>query len=144
MKTREEVNTRWIDNMAFETEINGHKLIIDADHEVGGENFGPRPKPFMLAALGGCTAMDVISILKKMRVEVKSLNVKVEGELSEEHPKRFYQMHVTYEIEGDDLPMDKVKKAVTLSEDRYCGVSAVYKDVIEMTSEIVVNNKDLS
>ena len=73
MKTREEINTRWIDNMAFETEINGHKLIIDADHEVGGENLGPRPKPFMLAALGGCTAMDVISILKKMRVEVKSL-----------------------------------------------------------------------
>lgn len=139
MKSREEVNTRWIDNMAFETEINGHKLIIDADHEVGGENLGPRPKPFMLAALGGCTAMDVISILKKMRVEVKSLNVKVEGELSEEHPKRFYKMHVTYEIEGDDLPMDKVKKAVILSEDRYCGVSAVYKDVIEMTSEIVIN-----
>jgi len=140
MKTREEVNTRWIDNMAFETEINGHNLIIDADHDVGGEDLGPRPKPFMLAALGGCTAMDVISILKKMRVEVKSLNVKVEGELSEEHPKRFYKMHVTYEIEGDDLPMDKVKKAVALSEDRYCGVSAVYKDVLEMTSEIVINS----
>lgn len=140
MKTREEVNTRWIDKMAFETEINGHKLIIDADHDVGGEDSGPRPKPFMLAALGGCTAMDVISILKKMRVEVKSLNVKVEGDLTEEHPKRFYKMHVTYEIEGDDLPMDKVKKAVTLSEERYCGVSATYKDVMEMTSEIVINS----
>ncbi len=136
MKTREEVNTRWIDNMAFETEINGHKILIDAEPDVGGEDLGPRPKPFMLAALGGCTAMDVISILKKMRVEVKNLNVKVEGELSEEHPRRFYKMHVTYEIEGDDLPMDKVKKAVTLSEDRYCGVSAVYKDALELTSEI--------
>ena len=139
MKNREEVNTRWIDKMAFETEINGHKLIIDADPDVGGENSGPRPKPFMLAALGGCTAMDVISILKKMRVEVKSLNVKVEGELTEEHPKRFDKMHVTYEIEGDDLPIDKVKKAVTLSEERYCGVSALYKEVIELTSEIVIN-----
>ena len=138
MKTREEVNTRWIDNMAFETEVNGHKLIIDADHEVGGENLGPRPKPFMLAALGRCTAMDVISILKKMRVEVKSLNVRVEGELTEEQPRRFYKMHVTYEIEGDELPMDKVKKAVSLSEDRYCGVSAVYKDALELTSEIIV------
>ena len=136
MKTREEVNTRWIDNMAFETEINGHKILIDAEPDVGGEDLGPRPKPFMLAALGGCTAMDVISILKKMRVEVKSLNVKVEGELTEEYPRRFYKMHVTYEIEGDDLPMDKVKKAVTLSEDRYCGVSAVYKDALELTSEI--------
>ncbi len=138
MKTREEVNTRWLDNMAFETEVNGHKIIIDAEPDVGGEDLGPRPKPFMLAALGGCTAMDVISILKKMRVEVKSLNVKVEGELTEEYPKRFYKMHVTYEIEGDELPMDKVQKAVTLSEDRYCGVSAVYKDVLELTSEIKV------
>ena len=122
--------------MAFETEINGHKIIIDAEPDVGGEDLGPRPKPFMLAALGGCTAMDVISILKKMRVEVKSLNVKVEGELTEEYPRRFYKMHVTYELEGDDLPMDKVKKAVALSEDRYCGVSAVYKDALELTSEI--------
>ena len=126
--------------MAFETEINGHKIIIDAEPDVGGEDFGPRPKPFMLAALGGCTAMDVISILKKMRVEVKSLNVKVEGDLTEEYPKRFYKMHVTYELEGDDLPMDKVKKAVSLSEDRYCGVSAVYKEVMEITSEIVLNS----
>ena len=124
--------------MAFETEINGHKIIIDAEPDVGGEDLGPRPKPFMLAALGGCTAMDVISILKKMRVEVKSLNVKVEGELTEEYPRKFYKMHVTYEIEGDDIPMDKVKKAVSLSEDRYCGVSAVYKEVMEITSEIII------
>ena len=140
MKTREEVNTRWIDNMAFETEISGYKLIIDADPDVGGEDLGPRPKPFMLAALGGCTGMDVIFILEKMRVEVKSLNVKVEGELTEEHPRRFTKMHITYEIEGDDLPMDKVRKAVTLSEDRYCGVSAVYKEVMEVTSEIIVKS----
>jgi putative redox protein len=136
MKSREEVNTRWMNNMAFETKINGHKIIIDAEPDVGGEDLGPRPKPFMLAALGGCTAMDVISILKKMRVEVKNLNVKVEGELTEEYPRRFYKMHVTYEIEGDDLPMDKVKKAVYLSEERYCGVSAVYKEALELTSEI--------
>ena len=136
MKTSEEVNTRWVENMAFETEINGHKIIIDAEPDVGGEDLGPRPKPFMLSALGGCTAMDVISILKKMRVEVKNLNVKVEGELTEEYPRRFYKMHVTYEIEGDDLPMDKVKKAVFLSEERYCGVSAVYKEALELTSEI--------
>ncbi len=138
MKTREEVNTRWINNMAFETEINGHKIIIDAEPEVGGEDLGPRPKPFMLASLGGCTGMDVISILKKMRVEVKSLNVKVEGELTTEYPKKFYKIHVTYEIEGVDLPMDKVKKAVSLSEERYCGVSAVYKEVMEITSEIII------
>jgi len=136
MKETEVVSTKWLDNMAFESEINGHKLIIDAKEEVGGQDMGPRPKPFMLAALGGCTGMDVVAILKKMRVELKSLNVIVEGELSEEHPKRFTKMHVIYEVEGNDIPMDKLEKAVSLSEDKYCGVSAVYKEVLEVTSEI--------
>jgi putative redox protein len=136
MAETEAVSTKWLENMSFESEINGHKIIIDAKEEVGGQDRGPRPKTFMLAALGGCTSMDVVSILKKMRVELKSLNVIVEGELSEEHPKRFLKMHVIYEVEGDDLPMDKIQKAVSLSEDQYCGVSAVYKQVMEITSEI--------
>ena len=75
---KEEIQVNWLDKMAFSTEVNGHEMIIDAVPEVGGEDRGPRPKPFMLVALGGCTAMDVISILKKMRVEVEGFNVKVE------------------------------------------------------------------
>ena len=71
-----------------------------------------------------------------MRVEFKSLNVVVEGELSEEHPKRFLKMHVIYEVEGENLPLDKIQKAVNLSEEKYCGVSAVYKEGMEITSEI--------
>lgn len=141
MAEKEVVSTKWLENMAFESEVNGHKIIIDAKSEFGGEDRGPRPKPLMLAALGGCTSMDVISILKKMRVELKSLNVIVEGELSEEHPKRFTKMHVIYEVEGENLPMEKIQKAVTLSEDQYCGVSAVYKEVMEITSEIRVKSE---
>lgn len=140
VKETEVVSTRWLENMAFESEISGHKIIIDAKEEVGGQDKGPRPKPLMLAALGGCTAMDVVSILKKMRVAVKNLNVIVEGELTEEHPKYFRKMHVTYEVEGKDLPLDKIKKAVSLSEERYCGVSAVYREAVELTSEIVLIN----
>ena len=136
MKEIEVVSTRWLENMSFESEINGHKIIIDAKEEVGGQDRGPRPKLLMLAALGGCTSMDVVSILKKMRIDLKSLNVIVEGELSEEHPKRFQKMHVIYEVEGDNLPMDKIEKAVSLSEEKYCGVSAVYREVMEITSEI--------
>jgi putative redox protein len=136
--SKETVNTTWLSNMAFETEINGHKIIIDAGSQVGGENRGPRPKPLMLAALGGCTGMDVISILGKMRVEVDSFNVVVEGELTEEHPKHFTKMHVIYEFKGRDLPLEKLQKAVSLSEERYCGVSAVYKKALELTSEIKV------
>jgi putative redox protein len=136
MTEKESVSTKWLDNMSFETEVDGHTFTIDAKPEVGGMDRGPRPKPLMLAALGGCTAMDVISILKKMRVEIKSLNVIVEGELTEDHPKRFQKMHVIYEVEGEDLPLDKIKKAVSLSEEKYCGVSAVYRKAIELTSEI--------
>lgn len=135
---KEAITTRWIDNMAFEADVKGHKIVLDAESHVGGGDRGVPPKILMLVALGGCTAMDVISILKKMRVDVVNLNVKVEGDLTDEFPKHFYKIHVIYEFTGKDLPMDKLQKAVSLSEERYCGVSAVYKKVIEMTSEIKV------
>ena len=133
------ITATWKQKMAFEVEVAGHKIMIDADPKVGGENKGPQPKPFMLVALGGCTAMDVISILRKMRVELDDFKVHVEGDLTEEHPKHFYRMKVIYEFTGKNLPMDKLKKAVSLSEDRYCGVSASYRKAMELNSEIIVN-----
>ena len=138
MAHKESITTKWINNMAFETEVNGHKILLDATPEVGGENKGPRPKALMLSALGGCTGMDVISILKKMRVDVDEFKVIVEGDLTEDQPKYFYKMHVIYEFTGRDLPLDKLQKAVSLSEERYCGVSALYKKAIELTSEIKI------
>jgi putative redox protein len=133
---KEVVKVNWLEKMAFEAEVNGHKIVLDAAEQVGGENRGPRPKPFMLTALAGCTGMDVVSILKKMRVELEGFNVIVEGDLTEEHPKQFYKMNVIYEFKGKDLPMEKLEKAISLSEERYCGVSAMYKKVIELSSEI--------
>ena len=134
-----EVQINWLDKLGFEGDINGHKITIDADAKVGGEDRGPRPKPFMLLSLAGCTAMDVASILEKMRVKMDDFKVKVSGELTEEHPKQYKSMHVTYEFWGKDLPMKKLEKAINLSEDRYCGVSAVYKKVMPVTSEIIVH-----
>jgi len=136
MAKTEIINTRWLRKMAFETEVNGHKIIIDAEPDVGGENRGPRPKPLMLVALAGCTAMDVISILQKMRVEIEDFHVQVTGDLTDEHPKQFYKIHILYLFKGKNLPMDKLEKAVELSQERYCGVSATYKKVMELTSEI--------
>ena len=133
------INTKWLGKMAFEVEVGDHKLVIDASDEVGGENKGPRPKPFMMVALAGCTGMDVVSILKKMRVEFDDLNIRVEGDLTEEHPKQFYKMKVIYEFTGKNLPMEKLQKAVNLSEERYCGVRASYNKAMEVTSEIIVN-----
>ena len=135
---KQEVKVNWTENMAFEADVNGHKIMLDAAENVGGENRGPRPKPLMLTALAGCTGMDVISILKKMRIEVETFNVTVEGDMTEEHPKQFYKMNVIYEFKGKDLPLEKLKKAVSLSEERYCGVNAMYKKAIEITSEIKI------
>ncbi|NQU52974.1 MAG: OsmC family protein [Bacteroidetes bacterium] len=122
--------------MVFKVDVNGHEIILDAAEEVGGKYSGPRPKPLMLTASAGCTGMDVVSILKKMRVELVDFNVIVEGDLTEEHPKQFSKMNVIYEFKGKDLPLEKLKKAVNLSEERYCGVSSLYKKAIEVTSEI--------
>jgi putative redox protein len=92
----------------------------------------------MMVALAGCTGMDVISILKKMRVEVEGFAVRVVGDLTEEHPKHFEKMHVIYEFKGKDLPMDKLEKAINLSEERYCGVSVSYRQAMGITSEIQI------
>lgn len=135
---RSEVSLKWQGNMAFESDINGHKIVLDAAPDNGGENKGPRPKPFVLLALAGCTGMDVVSILKKMRVEFEGLEIKVEGDIADEHPKTFENMKVIYEFRGKDLPLDKLEKAVSLSEEKYCGVSATYKKGIPITTEIRV------
>lgn len=129
--------------MQFQTEVKGHTITIDAGSSVGGEDQGPPPKPLMLVSLAGCTAMDVVSILGKMRVEFDDFNVEVQADQTEEHPKYYHKMHVIYSFEGKDLPVDKLKKAVNLSEERYCGVSAVYKKAIEMTTEIRVNGETI-
>jgi putative redox protein len=136
MKTA--IDLKWTGNMSFETELFGHKLVIDAGEENGGENKGPRPKPLMLTALAGCTGMDVVSILKKMRVEVEDLSIVVEANMTEEHPKYYDKMHVIYKFKGKNLPLDKLQKAVSLSEEKYCGVSALYKQVIPVTTEIQI------
>src|SRR4030042_4054175 len=104
---KESIIVNWLDDLSFETEVDGHSIIMDAKAEAGGKSKGPRPKPLMMVALAGCTGMDVASLLKKMRVGVESFNVRVEGELTEEHPKHFIAMHIIYEFKGKNLPMDK-------------------------------------
>jgi putative redox protein len=138
MVDRISITADWLDGMAFKAEVNGHKIIMEAEPEVGGEDRGPSPKPLMLVSLAGCTGMDVISILQKMRVPVEKFRLFVQGDLTSEHPKQFYHMHIIYEFTGKDLPPDKLTKAVELSQERYCGVSATYKKALELTYEIKV------
>lgn len=126
--------------MAFKARINDHEIVLDLEESAGGTNLGPKPKPLLLVALGGCTAMDVISILKKMKIEPDYFNVKVEGDVNDEHPKRFNKIRLVYEFRGDNLPIDKLKRAIELSQDHYCGVSDTLKKALEITYEIKILN----
>jgi putative redox protein len=123
--------------MSFKGEVNGHEIIIDADEGFGGNDLGPRPKPLILLALIGCTSMDVVSLLKKMRVDFKDLKVSADGELTEEHPKFYHKIKLIYNIWGEDLDNAKVEKAIKLSQERYCGVTAMLEKASEINYEIV-------
>lgn len=132
------VNCTWKQDMAFEAEVNDFKIILDASEEVGGKNLGPRPKPLTLVSLGGCTGMDVISILKKMRVEPSYFNIEIDGELTDEHPMYYHKIKLIYTFKGDNLPLDKIEKAVNLSQERYCGVSKLLSAAAEINFEIKI------
>ncbi|MCP8968578.1 OsmC family protein [Ectobacillus ponti] len=113
----------WNGHMSFSgTGPSGHEMRMDAAEEVGGQNSGPRPTELLLSAVAGCTGIDIISILQKMRLNPAAFHMEVEGKRAEDHPKRFTDIHIHYALEGD-LPEDKVVRAITLSKDKYCSVS---------------------
>lgn len=117
------VNIDWKQNMQFETKTpSGHSLTLDAGTEVGGQDQGPRPTEVLLAAMGTCSGIDIVDILKKMRLDVESFHMEVEGDRQAEHPRKFTQIRVNYQLKGD-LPVEKVRRAVRLSLDKYCSVS---------------------
>ena len=134
---RQTVTCSWIEKMAFESEVTGHKIRLDADESVGGENSGPRPKALLLSALAGCTGMDVISILRKMKLEPSYFNLRVEADMTEEHPKTYDKIRLVYEFKAaDGLDEHKVETAVGLSQEKYCGVSAMLRHAADLTYEI--------
>jgi putative redox protein len=137
---KQSISMGWKEAMSFETTLNGHKIILDADEAEGGTDKGPRPKALLLVSLAGCTAMDVISILGKMRVQPEAFRIETDGELTEEHPKYYHKLHLRYVFKGKDLPVDKLEKAVSLSQERYCGVSAMLSKAATITHEIVIES----
>ncbi|MDO9511896.1 MAG: OsmC family protein [Bacteroidales bacterium] len=132
------ISVNWAGDMAFEAEVNNHKIMLDASENVGGKDRGPRPKPLLLVALAGCTGMDVVSILKKMRVKPDAFRMEADADMTEEHPKIYKNIRLTYFFKGTDLPMDKLQKAVELSQENYCGVSAMLKKASDFTYKIVI------
>ncbi len=127
----------WQGKMAFKGENpSGHEITMDAAPEVGGENTGPRPTELLLQSVAGCTAIDIVSILAKMRMTPTSFQTEVEGERAEEHPKKFTKLHIHYILEGD-LDEKKVVRAIKLSKDDYCSVSHTLS--AEITASYTLN-----
>ena len=135
---KETIKARWLNDLAFEAEVDGHKLYMDTSLEHGGKNTGPRPKPLMMVALAGCTGMDVAAILKKMREDIEELTIEVEGDVSEDHPKRFEGMKIIFRVKGKGVSRKNVEKAVNLSSTKYCGVSANYVKAFTISHEIII------
>jgi len=125
-------------DMTFAVEQEGHKFMIDAAEQAGGKDNGPRPKGLLLSGVAGCTAMDVVHMLKKMRVNYDSFEVEAEADVSDEHPKVFKNIKITYRFKGKELVKNKIEEAVKLSQDKYCAVSAMLKKACDVSYEIVL------
>ena len=133
-----QISVVWKGDMAFEAQIDDYKLMMDATPAAGGKHLGPTPKPLLMASLGGCTGMDVISLARKMRQEVESLEIILKGAITDEHPMHYESIHLIYQFTGKDLELEKLQKAVDLSQEKYCGVSDTLKKAMKITFEIVI------
>ncbi len=134
--TTHDVKTVFNSGMSFTTTINGHKVTTDTTANDGGADSGPSPKRLMLAALAGCTGIDIVSILNKMKVDFSNLSIDVHAGLSADHPKIYNIVKVTYRIKLAEADKPKMIRAVDLSKDTYCGVFAMFRHFAKMDTEI--------
>ncbi|WP_299132140.1 OsmC family protein [uncultured Tenacibaculum sp.] len=136
------VTTIWKENMQFETDNpSGHKVLIDTSEGNGGNNSGLAPKAMMLSSLAGCSGLDVVSLLKKMRIIVDDFKMDATGELTEEHPKYYHTVTLNYHFTGTNLDEDKITKAVNLSVEKYCGVMEMFRKFAKINISIHFHKK---
>lgn len=129
------IKMNWKGENLFESNQGDNTIMIDAPAE-GVESVGVRPKALMLSSLAGCGALDIVSLLKKMRAEVDDFKVEVTAELTDEHPKIYKDVVVTYQFLGSDFKKDKIQKAVDLSVERYCGVMEMFRKFTDVTVNV--------
>ncbi len=135
------VVTHWKGALQFESDNpSGKLLLMDASSDDGGYNSGLRPKAMMLSSLAGCSGLDVISILKKMKVKVSDFRIDTYGELTEKHPKYYHTVSVEYHFYGENLDEEKIEKAVNLSVEKYCGVMEMFRRFAEVKTSIVYHD----
>ena len=135
------VTTTWKGNLQFESDNpNGKTVLMDTTPEHGGNNSGLSPKAMMLSSLAGCSGLDVISILDKMKVKLKDFRIDINGELTDEHPKYYHIVTVDYHFYGENLDEEKIKKAVYLSVEKYCGVMEMFRKFAKVNIAIHYHN----
>ena len=131
---------RWLDGMMMVGESpSGHAIIMDGPEDLGGNNLGIRPMEMLLLGLGGCTTIDVVSTLKKMREEVRDCRVEISAERADDHPKVFTRIHINFVVEGSNLNEKKVSKAVSLSADKYCSASIMLGKTADVTHDFEIH-----
>jgi len=131
------ISSAFTHGMSFKAAVNRHTVITDTTVDGGGNDEGPSPKRLMLVSLAGCTGIDVVSILNKMKVEFSDLSIDVSASLTEEHPKIYKEVKIKYSIKLADADRPKMEKAVKLSEEKYCGVSAMFRAFAKVEHEVV-------
>jgi putative redox protein len=131
---------RWIDGMMMIGESpSGHAIVMDGPEDLGGKNLGIRPMEMLLLGLGGCTTVDVVSTLKKMREEVRDCRAEITAERADDHPKVFTRIHINFVVEGSNLNEKKVSKAVSLSADKYCSASIMLGKTADVTHDFEIH-----
>ena len=137
-----ECTVRWIDAMSFVAETgSGHLVTMDGAPDGGGRNLAPRPMELVLAGTGGCTAYDVVLILKRGRHPVTGCQVRLEAERAGDDPKVFTRIRFTYVVQGRGLKRDAVERAVKLSHDKYCSASAMLAKTAALEYSVEVQDE---
>jgi putative redox protein len=129
-----EAKVSLVKDMQFEgIASSGHRLTMDADEVVGGHNTGFRPMELLLVGFGGCTGMDVISILRKKRQQLTGLEMNIKGEKADEYPKVYKNVHIEYIVKGKTVQKEAVERAIGLTLEKYCSVGATLSKTAKIT-----------
>jgi putative redox protein len=133
------VKVKWVNGMRFEaTDSAGHSIVMDASKQAGGEGSGFSPLQLLLAALRGCTGIDIVDILRKQRQQIDDVEIVVSGERVKDPPRVYSDIHVEYRLKGKDISEKAVQRAIQLSEEKYCSVGAMLHAKAKISSSYVI------
>ena len=133
------LSVNWVDGMLMVGKSHsGHSITMDGPIEIGGENLGVRPMEMLLLGVAGCTMIDVVTTLKKMRQNLSHCETRISAERANEHPKVFTDIHIQFIVKGKDLDSKKVDKAITLSAEKYCSASIMLGKTAKITHDFEV------